>query len=222
MITLGARADSYYEYLYKQYLQTKIDFFLDDYIEAVEQIKMKLLKHTKGNLKLAYIGETTSNDKEYFKPKMDHLVCFLSGTLALGYYHQTKKKVENYRGHPVLIEDKTFDEHLKIAEDLARTCHYMYNLTETGLSPEIAYFEDGKQEYIIKPADTHNLLRPEFVESLFFLYHITKKQVYRDWGLQVCHFIYLLNLNINLNLLSGFSSFPKIFSCSWGRLYYDQ
>lgn len=194
MITLGARADSFYEYLYKQYLQIKNDFLLEDYIDSMSQIKARLMRKTKGTLKLTYIGEIFPSHKDSISPKMDHLVCFLSGTLALGYYHQKMRNVESYRGHPVSVDtSKVFTEHLSMAEDLARTCHYMYNLTETGLSPEIAYFgllPDDK-EYTIRPADTHNLLRPEFVESLFFLYHITGKQIYRDWGLQVSKFNHL-------------------------------
>ncbi|UXI15829.1 hypothetical protein NH340_JMT01772 [Sarcoptes scabiei] len=176
-ITLGARADSYYEYLYKQYAQTGIEFLLDDYIKSIEAIKSKLLGTTKGKLKLVYIGEILTNDPHNLNPKMDHLVCFLSGTLALSYYHGFNlSRAENNR---------TYIEHLELAEDLARTCYHMYNLTETGLAPEIGYFDQKDFEFFIKPRDTHNLLRPEFIESLFFLYHITKKPQYREWGWQV-------------------------------------
>lgn len=31
-------------------------------------------------------------------------------------------------------------EDLKLAEELGRTCYEMYNVTATGLAPEIAYF----------------------------------------------------------------------------------
>lgn len=31
-------------------------------------------------------------------------------------------------------------EHLKLAEELAKTCFEMYSVTSTGLAPEIAYF----------------------------------------------------------------------------------
>ena len=34
----------------------------------------------------------------------------------------------------------------------------------------------------LQPADAHNLLRPETVESLFYLYRITKDKKYQDWG----------------------------------------
>lgn len=36
--------------------------------------------------------------------------------------------------------------------------------------------------YFLQPADRHNLLRPETVESLFYMYRFTKDPKYRDWG----------------------------------------
>ncbi len=35
---------------------------------------------------------------------------------------------------------------------------------------------------VMQPLDRHNLLRPETVESLFYLYRFTKDEKYRDWG----------------------------------------
>lgn len=35
---------------------------------------------------------------------------------------------------------------------------------------------------VLQPADRHNLLRPETVESLFYLYRFTRDTKYRDWG----------------------------------------
>lgn len=39
--------------------------------------------------------------------------------------------------------------------------------------------------YILQPADRHNLLRPETVESLFYMYRFTKDTKYRDWGWEI-------------------------------------
>lgn len=84
-----------------------------------------------------------------------------------------------------------------MAKNLGEACYEMYNVTSTGLAPEIAYFnihkenvevEGGradahyKHDIRIKPADRHNLLRPETVESLFLLYRITEDSMYREWG----------------------------------------
>ncbi|CAN9504766.1 unnamed protein product [Ophioblennius macclurei] len=165
VFTLGARADSYYEYLLKQWIQggKTEDDLLEDYIQAIEGVKKHLLRQTGPN-KLTFIGELSHNR---FNPKMDHLVCFLPGTLALGAHNGLS------------------GEHMDLAERLMETCHQMYKQMETGLSPEIAHFSlqstDG-QDVVVKPADRHNLLRPETVESLFYMFRFTKDTKYRDWG----------------------------------------
>lgn len=139
---------------------------------------------------------------------MDHLVCFLPGTLALGYYHYSRQQsIQNGGYHGSLAKDDNnekltfsdrFSTHLELAEDLARTCYNMYNMTATGLSPEIVYFGTTKdeQEMIIRPADSHNLLRPEYVESLFYLYHITGNVDYRKQGSRVRLLIHSLDTHL--------------------------
>ncbi|KAI7795894.1 putative endoplasmic reticulum mannosyl-oligosaccharide 1 [Triplophysa rosa] len=163
--TLGARADSYYEYLLKQWLQggKKEIELLEDYLQAIEGVKKNLLKQTSPS-KLTFVGEL-SNGR--LNPKMDHLVCFLPGTLALGAHN----------GLP--------DDHMDLARQLMETCYQMYAQMETGLSPEIAHFNlqyHTGRDIDVKPADRHNLLRPETVESLFYMYRFTKDEKYRDWG----------------------------------------
>ncbi|XP_055036573.2 endoplasmic reticulum mannosyl-oligosaccharide 1,2-alpha-mannosidase [Misgurnus anguillicaudatus] len=163
--TLGARADSYYEYLLKQWLQggKKETELLEDYLQAIEGVKKNLLRQTSPS-KLTFVGELANG---HLNPKMDHLVCFLPGTLALG----------THNGLP--------DDHMDLAQQLMETCHQMYAQMETGLSPEIAHFNmqyQNGRDIDVKPADRHNLLRPETVESLFYMYRFTKDNKYRDWG----------------------------------------
>ncbi|KAI1900538.1 hypothetical protein AGOR_G00050960 [Albula goreensis] len=166
--TLGARADSYYEYLLKQWVQggKKETELLEDYLKSMEGVKKNLLRKSspKG---LTFVGELSHG---HFSPKMDHLVCFLPGTLALG-------------AHNGLPED-----HMELAKQLMETCYQMYAQMETGLSPEIVHFnvQAGEgQDIEVKLADRHNLLRPETVESLFYLYRFTKDKKYRDWGWEI-------------------------------------
>ncbi|KAF8785957.1 endoplasmic reticulum mannosyl-oligosaccharide 1,2-alpha-mannosidase-like [Argiope bruennichi] len=168
-ITVGARADSYYEYLLKQWIQTgrTIDWLKEDYMEAVDGILKHLVKQSYPN-RLTFVGELLSGRS--YSPKMDHLVCYLPGTLALGFHY----------GMP--------SSHLRLAFDLMDTCYNMYAQTATRLSPEIAYFNlqpHGTSDIIIKSNDAHNLLRPETVESLWYLYHLTHNETYRDWGWQI-------------------------------------
>ncbi|XP_063067097.1 endoplasmic reticulum mannosyl-oligosaccharide 1,2-alpha-mannosidase [Engraulis encrasicolus] len=166
--TLGARADSYYEYLLKQWLQGgKTEMaLLEDYLQAIEGVRKNLLRKTQPS-QLTFVGELSHGR---LNPKMDHLVCFLPGTLALGVHH----------GLP--------SEHLQLAAELMETCHQMYAQMETGLSPEIAHFNlqaRNGRDVEVKPADRHNLLRPETVESLFYMYRYTHDTKYRDWGWEI-------------------------------------
>ncbi|XP_072518257.1 endoplasmic reticulum mannosyl-oligosaccharide 1,2-alpha-mannosidase isoform X2 [Salminus brasiliensis] len=168
VFTLGARADSYYEYLLKQWLQggKQEPELLEDYLQAVEGVKKNLLKQTSPS-KLLFVGELSHGR---LNPKMDHLVCFLPGTLALGARN----------GLPA--------DHMELAVQLMETCHQMYVQMETGLSPEIAHFNvqnHNGRDVDVKPADRHNLLRPETVESLFYMYRFTQDSKYRDWGWEI-------------------------------------
>lgn len=72
-ISLGARGDSYYEYLLKQWLQTgkkTDDFLIEDYKEAIDGV-IKHLRRVTPNEHHVYVGELLSGKD--FKPKMDHL-----------------------------------------------------------------------------------------------------------------------------------------------------
>ena len=178
-ITLGARGDSYYEYLLKHWLQSgkSIRYLLTDFIESYDAIKEHLLRKSEPN-KLLYVGELLGGHS--FSPKMDHLVCFLPGVYVLG--------VENKMfgtGPDAAAKEK---EAIEIAANLTFTCHNFYAKTATGLSPEIVFFNmapSAKEDLIIKPQDSHYLLRPETVESLFYMYRHTKDPKYRQWGWEI-------------------------------------
>lgn len=171
-IKLGARGDSYYEYLLKQWIQTgkTIDFLRDDYLEAVRGIQTHLARRTsKSNL--LFIGELKGSAKE-FVPKMDHLVCYLPGTLALGVHN----------GLP--------NEHMQLAEELMETCYRTYSDRPTFLAPEITFFNiqgvgSPNADMYVKSNDAHNLLRPEFIESLWYMYAITGNTTYQEWGWKI-------------------------------------
>lgn len=60
----------------------------------------------------------------------------------------------------------------------------MYARMPTGISPEFIQFHDGK-DFEAGRNGPHYLLRPEAVESLFVLYHLTGDPVYREWGWEI-------------------------------------
>lgn len=185
-ISLGARGDSYYEYLLKQWIQTgrkENDFLINDYKTAIDGVFKHLVRKTPKEHH-TYVGELF-NGKE-FKPKMDHLTCYLPGTLILGHKYNMP------------------DFHLILANELLETCYQTYMKQPTGLAPEITYFntqsntqggiappsqdnEGGipslsEPDIQVKSNDAHNLLRPEFIESLYYFYVITGNRTYQDMG----------------------------------------
>ncbi|KAL1611142.1 mannosyl-oligosaccharide alpha-1,2-mannosidase [Nothophoma quercina] len=205
-IRLGSRGDSYYEYLIKQYLQTQKQepIYQDMWDESLRGVKKHLLTYTKGS-HLTVLAERPSGLDGHLHPKMDHLVCFMPGTIALaqtgGLPLSAARKLPTW--------SKEQEENMLLARELTKTCMGMYRTTATGLSPEIAHFElddvpkmyhtevlasttdletdvpegEGwKKDFIIKPADAHNLQRPETVESLFYMWRITGDEIYREWG----------------------------------------
>ncbi|ETN69272.1 glycosyl hydrolase family 47 [Necator americanus] len=178
-ITFGARADSYYEYLLKQWLQTgkTIDWLLSDYATAMESMQSKLLRYSEPS-KLPFVGELLPG--AVYSPKMDHLACFLAGTLALG----SRNGLPD--GHMKLAEVIITFSFLQNVSGIGKACQAMYK-NPTGLGPEIVYFNmlPGQHEDLsIKPLDAHSLLRPEAIEAWFYLYRLTGDKMYQDWGWQ--------------------------------------
>ncbi|PKY06608.1 mannosyl-oligosaccharide 1,2-alpha-mannosidase [Aspergillus campestris IBT 28561] len=201
-IRLGSRGDSYYEYLIKQYLQTsgQEPVYREMWEEALAGIQQHLLATTKHS-NLQFIAELPQGIGRPQSHKMDHLVCFLPGSIAIG---ATEGLTEaEARRLPSWNSKK--EQQMQLARELMKTCWAMYAVTNSGLAPEIAWFnandDDGirsssrpksgddksawKKDLIIKPRDAHNLQRPETVESLFLMYRVTNDPIYRKWGWKI-------------------------------------
>ncbi|RMZ82983.1 hypothetical protein DV737_g1847, partial [Chaetothyriales sp. CBS 132003] len=213
-IRLGSRGDSYYEYLIKQFLQTNggEPVYLELWEEALDGIKRHLITYTK-HASLTVLAERPNGLEAPLAAKMDHLVCFMPGTIALAVTNGSTVAEAKERLGPRWTA--THDQNLQLAEELMKTCWGMYAVTPTGLAPEISYFEvdvpprqwqahvdpdwrppvsasltdeanaGWRSDYTIYGQDEHNLQRPETVESLFYLYQITQNPLYREWGWQM-------------------------------------
>ncbi|KAH0920757.1 hypothetical protein HID58_020775 [Brassica napus] len=96
--------------------------------------------------------------------EMDELACFAPGMLALG--------ASGYGPD----EEKKF---LTLAEELAWTCYNFYQSTPTKLAGENYYFSAGQDMSV---GTSWNILRPETVESLFYLWRLTGNKTYQEWG----------------------------------------
>ncbi|CAH8383133.1 unnamed protein product [Eruca vesicaria subsp. sativa] len=97
--------------------------------------------------------------------KMDELACFAPGMLALG-----------SSGYNDPAHAKKF---LSLAEELAWTCYNFYESTPTKLAGETYVFNSGSDMSV---GTSSNILRPETVESLFYLWRLTGNKTYQDWG----------------------------------------
>ena len=163
-ISFGALGDSYFEYIIKQYMLTgKTETKYADLMKRTLVGMSKLLFSSQPS-KMLYIAEYRARE---FSHKMDHLACFIGGTVATSSQE---------------IEDLTVDEReqlLRVAAELTETCVKMYTRQATGISPEYVQFPQ-QQDFINGPG--YYILRPEAMESLFYMWRYTRQQKWRDYG----------------------------------------
>ncbi|KAK8095653.1 mannosyl-oligosaccharide 1-2-alpha-mannosidase [Apiospora kogelbergensis] len=174
-IRLGSRGDSYYEYLPKQYLQTGEDIYLDMWDEALEGIKSHLITETRHS-KLKFVAELPSGVGGTLSPKMDHLVCFLPGTIALG-ATQGRTLAEARKS---LRWTEHHEEDMKLAAELMKTCWGMYAVTGTGLAPEIAWFEAAGNDLEPNPGSRRSRQSSNFRSWCTYTY-TQDKLALRNW-----------------------------------------
>ncbi|GFH56442.1 hypothetical protein CTEN210_12918 [Chaetoceros tenuissimus] len=183
-ITFGGRADSFYEYMLKLWLQTgKTETkFRQQYDKSMDGLHDKILRYSDDGL--AYLIKLNSKRRNEIH-EMEHLECFMGGLLALGAYTD-----------PNGLDSKRAQRDLQTAKALTYTCYQMYAVTDTGIGGEISHgFKPLFKSKIVETANQHQhtgiepkrnaehyLLRPEAVESLFILNHLTGDPIYREWG----------------------------------------
>ncbi|KAJ3693456.1 hypothetical protein LUZ60_008936 [Juncus effusus] len=162
-ITFGAMGDSFYEYLLKVWIQ-------GNKTESVKHYRKMWEKSMEGLLTL--VKKTTPSSFTYIcekngdslHDKMDELACFAPGMLALGSTDYGPEKSKQM---------------LTLAKELAKTCYNFYESTPTKLAGENYFFHSGQDMSV---GTSWNILRPETVESLMYLYRFTGDKTYQDWG----------------------------------------
>ncbi|KAI6781860.1 mannosyl-oligosaccharide alpha-1 [Emericellopsis cladophorae] len=185
--SLGALADSLYEYLPKMHLLLG---GLDDTYEKLYRASMQqVVKHLlyrpmlPDNADILFLGDVHIPWNEVQRvPEGQHLTCFAGGMFGLG--------------------GKLFDidAHIDIGERLARGCGWAYGQFPTGVMPEIfnlipcdtiegctwdedKWLKQGDQTLNrgwMNARDPRYILRPEAIESIFLLYRMTGKEDLRD------------------------------------------
>ncbi|KAF3526551.1 hypothetical protein F2Q69_00046744, partial [Brassica cretica] len=154
---------SFYEYLLKVWVQgnktSEVKLYREMWEKSMKGLLSLIKKSTPSSF--TYIQEKNGNS---YNDKMDELACFAPGMLALG--------ASGYGPD----EEKKF---LTLAEELAWTCYNFYQSTPTKLAGENYYFSAGQDMSV---GTSWNILRPETVESLFYLWRLTGNKTYQEWG----------------------------------------
>lgn len=188
--SLGALADSLYEYLPKMYVllggRNGAESYRKMYRRAMEVVTQHLLFRPMlpKSEDILFAGTAFVHDDGGIQlvPEGQHLHCFLGGMFAIA---------------GKVFEDQ---EHVSIGERLARGCAWVYNSFPTGLMPEYfsllecpslkacswdeSRWEQEGNKSLTKgfrhARDPRYQLRPEAIESLFILYRITGQEDLRD------------------------------------------
>ncbi|KAF5360039.1 hypothetical protein D9758_007642 [Tetrapyrgos nigripes] len=206
-IRLGGKADSYYEYLLKQWLQTNRSehFYKKMYAKAMAGIQDNMVFKTP-NQKLTYTAELWGRRGvkgviEWIpRPRQEHLTCFLAGSLMLGATTSGLAQGVKKASVPPRPEELTATglRDWNTGAELLETCVKTHD-TLTGLAAEAATFNTTadphagihqKDWYIYgntnqanyAPWDARYLLRPEILESLFLAYRLTGDLKYRNYA----------------------------------------
>ena len=166
-VSMGALADSFYEYLLKQWLLTQRTepYLRTMFDEAMLGMARSMVARSTPS-ELVYIADYVSEGK--LVHKMDHLACFAGGMLAVGAQHGGE-----------------FDrEYMTLAERIGETCYEFYRRTTSGLSPEFMSFVGGSDPKVPRNA-AYNIGRPEAVETFFIMWYYTRDPKWREMGWEV-------------------------------------
>ncbi|KAF4698237.1 WD repeat domain 65 [Perkinsus olseni] len=147
------------------------------------------------------VGQDRIADFELYwsVPKMDHLTCFLPGTLALDYIVRRDHNEYGSDSYTPSTRERwltstafedlllstggtlSIDQELDWAKNLTSACIGMYSrISETGLAPEITRFD--AHGLVDDVGAMHNLLRPEAIEALWYMWRATGDWYYREAG----------------------------------------
>lgn len=186
-VSMGALGDSFYEYLLKSWLQSgKTDTVARRmYDDAVKAIERQLVRTSQSGLK--HFAELKNGR---FESKMDHLSCFAGGMFAMG-----ASSTENE------------SHYLQLGADIANTCHESYIRSDTKLGPEAFHFDGSTEAKAVRPNEGYYILRPEVIETYFYMWRLTKDTKYREWGWEAVQAI-----EMHCRTEGGYSGIKSVYS----------
>ncbi|XP_042723190.1 mannosyl-oligosaccharide 1,2-alpha-mannosidase IB [Lagopus leucura] len=189
--SVGGLGDSFYEYLLKAWLMsdktdTEARKMYDDAIEAIEK---HLIRKSNGGL--TFIGEWKNG---HLERKMGHLTCFAGGMFALGADGSRDDKAGHY---------------LQLGAEIAHTCHESYDRTTLKLGPEAFKFDGGVEAVAVRQNEKYYILRPEVIETYWYMWRFTHDPKYRQWGWEATQAI-----DKYCRVSGGFSGVKDVYSSS--------
>ncbi|CAI5439365.1 unnamed protein product [Caenorhabditis angaria] len=191
--SMGAMADSWYEYLLKQWIATgKKDTKTKlEYDEAIFAMEKKLLFKSEQN-SLWYFAKMFGTRVEH---TFEHLACFSGGMAVLHSMNEPNQTVAKH--------------YLELGKEIGKTCHESYIRSATGIGPESFQFSASIEAKTERSQDSYYILRPEVVETWFYLWRATKDEKYRQWAWE-----HVLNLEKYCRGKSGYSGIRNVYNSS--------
>uniref|UniRef100_A0A8C7R7I5 alpha-1,2-Mannosidase n=1 Tax=Oncorhynchus mykiss TaxID=8022 RepID=A0A8C7R7I5_ONCMY len=187
--SVGGLGDSFYEYLLKAWLMSdKTDTEArKTYDDAIEAIERHLIRKSNGGL--TFIGEWKNG---HLERKMGHLTCFAGGMFALGADGSPDAKAGHY---------------LQLGAEIAHTCHESYDRTVLKLGPEAFKFDSGLEAVAVRQNEKYYILRPEVIETYWYMWRFTHDPKYRQWGWEAAQAI-----DKYCRVSGGFSGVKDVYS----------
>ncbi|KAK2462665.1 hypothetical protein APHAL10511_005398 [Amanita phalloides] len=203
-ITAGAAVDSGYEYLLKQYLMTGDTKARDQYIKSANGIINHLL-YVSPNRSLLYATDLTRDIPSH---RYEHLTCFLPGMLALGAHFVDGMTAKDRERHLWAARGLAYTCYVSYVDQESRLGPDVLQMRGGGRKwvDLLREWEEGdgdKRDKSVPPGlgeppkertvdgrDYTNLfrgylLRPETVESLFYLWKATGDDRWRERGWEI-------------------------------------
>ncbi|KAF7923855.1 uncharacterized protein EAE98_007673 [Botrytis deweyae] len=181
--TLGAFADSAFEYLPKTHLLLPKSSSADQYLKMYRTALSTISKHLvfrpnlPGDPDILFTGTVNINSgKPLLTAQIQHLGCFTGGMIGLGSrISQSPSEMET-------------------AIKLTKGCVWAYEHTPSGIMPEIfhvipctntsscTFSGSSSDTGYIRVDDPSYQLRPEAIESVFIMYRLTGDRAWQETG----------------------------------------
>lgn len=168
LVTLGAPADSYFEYLVKVWRQGgAVEGETWERFASVVDAAIDLLAYTAADGTTIVREVIPENDGQVrFRAKMDHFACYIPGAIVVGLDGLAKDETERRSRWEWF------------AEQLAVTCFEMYRRSPSGLAGEHVRLGERDEWRMAGGYE----LRPEAVEAFFYMYRHTRDEKYREFA----------------------------------------